>query len=178
MASHNEEIVAWLRGIASVLGAITDGFEARYGYPPDENVITKAVDNEAVSMLSALSVVPVELVEFYGHVAEISAPDVGVGHFIHPAEQILGACHELSRVTGRLSDTVVVFGSDGGGNHIASSRTCGRIYFLPHEATVVDGVYQSSDPEFRVVASDLDEFRKKLLAGFTSFLSSGTARMF
>ncbi|MFF1710301.1 hypothetical protein [Streptomyces sp. NPDC058268] len=66
--------------------------------------------------------------------SHLSLPDVGVGLFVHPARQTVAGLHgDLpTRLVGAVEDSVVVFGSDGGGALFALSRTDGAtVYRLP-----------------------------------------------
>ncbi|UOZ11024.1 hypothetical protein [Amycolatopsis sp. WQ 127309] len=52
---------------------------------------------------------------------EVSLPDVGDGYFVHAAESVLveHGDERPTRVTGSVTDEIVVFASDGG---VPSSR--------------------------------------------------------
>ncbi len=64
---------------------------------------------------------PRELLDLYGVIDEVSLPDVGDGYFVHAAESVLveHGDEQPTRVTGSVTDEIVVFASDGG---VPSSR--------------------------------------------------------
>ncbi|TPQ22051.1 hypothetical protein [Streptomyces sporangiiformans] len=80
--------------------------------------------------------------------------------FVHPADQTAaGLRGELpTRIVGTREDSVVVFGSDGGGALFALSATDGTtVYRLP-PSLAAGGVYTEGPIPCEVVASDLARF--------------------
>ncbi|MFH9003629.1 hypothetical protein ACH4E5_10355 [Streptomyces afghaniensis] len=136
-------------------------FQSKFGYPPDDNQVEPASTPDVAANSADL---PQDLATFYRHVDRVSLPDVGSGLFVHPAEQtVAGMRGDLpGRIVGSHEDSVVVFGSDGGGALFALSSTDGStVYRLP-PARVEDGVYTEGPIPCEVVASGL--------AAYLSFL--------
>jgi hypothetical protein len=81
--------------------------------------------------------------------------------------------HELRHVTGRHQADVVVFASDGGGTLFAlASPTGSPVYRLP-PGKVIAGIYETNDPDFNVVATDLGSFLARLGHAVQSFAETG-----
>src|SRR5690242_1625364 len=85
----------------------------------EENALLEVSPDDDPSFLRSLANrgAPAEMVEFYGRVHEVSLPDVGNGFFLESAEDVVngaGDWHPTS-VTGSLNDSIIVFGTDGGG---------------------------------------------------------------
>ncbi len=100
---------------------------------------------------------PQDLITFYRYVDRVSLPDVGSGLFVHPADQtVAGVRGDFpTRIVGSREDSVVVFGSDGGGALFALSATDGTtVYRLP-PARVEGSVYTEGAIPCEVVASGL-----------------------
>lgn len=114
---------AWRAAEINALAAeFTVGFEERFGYPPDVNrAVLAAAPAEGFSG---------ELAVLYDVVHEVSLPDVGNGYFVHTPEMVLlGIGGESpTRLTGTVEDSIVVFGSDGGGGLFALSATGRGVY--------------------------------------------------
>ncbi|MCF0081662.1 SMI1/KNR4 family protein [Streptomyces lomondensis] len=131
-------------------------FQSTFGYPPDDNCVVPASTSESGES-SSLDDLPQELITFYRHVDRVSLPDVGSGFFVHPVDQTLGGMRgDLpTRIVGSREDSVVVFGSDGGGALFALSTSDeSTVYRLP-PARVEDGVYTEGSIPCEVVAPGL-----------------------
>ncbi len=102
---------------------------------------------------------PVDLVAFYRRCRSVQLPDVGNGIFVHPLEDVVdGNRGQPHRVTGRISDDVVAFGSDGGGARFAQRlQAPNEILYLP-PGVIENGVYLSDDSLFRPLAEGIVGF--------------------
>ncbi|MFC9686248.1 hypothetical protein [Streptomyces sp. NPDC056948] len=131
-------------------------FQSKFGYPPDDNGVESA-SGSASGETAGLSDLPQDLITFYRHVDRVSLPDVGSGLFVHPADRtVAGVRGDLpTRIVGSREDSVVVFGSDGGGALFALSATDETtVYRLP-PARVEGSVYTEGAIPCEVVASGL-----------------------
>lgn len=156
-----EWIEGWINRMERHTAVFTEQFEGKFGYPPDENFVAPATDSApATAMLDELSAfdgVPEDLITFYRKVDEVSLPDLESGFFVHPASQTLsGVRGDLpTRITGSIDDSVVVFGSDGGGALYALSSTDGStVYRLP-TSRVEGSVYTEGPLPSEVAAPTL-----------------------
>ncbi|MFD6285101.1 hypothetical protein [Streptomyces sp. NPDC060205] len=158
MTVTGEWICGWAARMDALCSTHMGRFASAFGYPPDENCVTRAASSAAVEGL------PDDLVTFYRRVEQVSLPDVGSGFFVHPEGQtVAGLCGDLpTRIVGPREDSVVVFGSDGGGALFALSAIDGStVYRLP-PSRVEARLYTAGAVPPEVVASDR--------AGFLSLL--------
>ncbi|WP_338596897.1 hypothetical protein [Saccharopolyspora sp. SCSIO 74807] len=147
------------------LDELMRGFEGIFGYPPDDNVVTRAEaggESEAIAELSSMGASS-DLLEFYSEVHEVSLPDVQNGLFIESATAVVDGAKDgqPTRVTGAVEDSVIVIGSDGGGGLFALSRSDGKIYLLQGGA-LVGSTYEVESGGVEVIANELPS----LLEGF------------
>ncbi|MEV0254388.1 hypothetical protein AB0H82_08965 [Streptomyces sp. NPDC050732] len=153
-----EWIEGWVSRMEGYATSFTEQFERKFGYPPDENFVARAAEpSPALDELSAAEGVPQDLVAFYQKVAEVSLPDLESGFFIHPVGHTLsGMRGDLpTRIMGSREDSVIVFGSDGGGSLYALSGTDGStVYRLP-PSRVEGGVYSEGTAPCEIMASTL-----------------------
>lgn len=133
-ALTEEWIDAWISRLREHLALHLAEFESRFGYPPDLN----SVESEGEfghSDFDVIAAVSLDLALLYRRIRYLSLPDVGIGLFVHSAQQTVAGLRGAlpTRVVGAaLDDSVVVFGSDGGGVLFALSRADGRtVYRLP-----------------------------------------------
>ncbi|MET7356830.1 hypothetical protein ABZS76_00135 [Streptomyces sp. NPDC005562] len=159
MTITGEWVAHWLGRMEGYANAFTEQFEAKFGYPPDENFVSRAAEPlpPALDELSGVEGVPQDLVNFYRQVGEVSLPDLESGFFIQPVDRTLsGIRGDLpTRITGGRDDSVVVFGSDGGGALYALSSADGStVYRLP-PARVEGSVYTEGPLPCEVVATTL-----------------------
>ncbi len=166
MTITGEWIGEWAGRMDALGSTFMEQFTSKFGYPPDENYVarTESSGSAEVSGVAGVEGVPDDLVTFYRHVEQVSLPDVDSGFFVHPeGRTVAGLRGGLpTRIAGSREDSVVVFGSDGGGSLFALSATDGStVYRLP-PSRVEGDVYTSGPIPPEVVASDL--------AGFLSLL--------
>lgn len=141
-------------------------FEGSFGYPPGENVLLEASPERGAEAVQALSSIgaPRDLLDFYARVEEVSMPDVGNGLFVHSAQAVVGGAvngGQPTEVVGAVDDTIVVFGSDGGGGLFALSRGGDKVYHLSG-GSLVGSIYEANDAGGRVVANEFWGFLKYL----------------
>ncbi|GGL00962.1 hypothetical protein GCM10010094_72080 [Streptomyces flaveus] len=166
MAITSEWLDEWLKRMEALTSAFIEGFQLAFGYPPGENYVVSVSGASGAGVKEFVGVggVPEDLVAFYRRVGKVSLPDVGSGFFVHSVGQtVAGVCGDLpTRIVGAREDSVVVFGSDGGGAFFALSATDGAtVYRLPPSG-VEGGVYTEGALPCEVVASDLAGFLRLL----------------
>jgi hypothetical protein len=159
----------WIASMNELAAELTAGFQARFGYPPDENKVTPATGPlpEGVEQLLA------PLAEFYRHVEQVSLPDLQNAYFVSMAQATVnGRDGRLPvRIEGPITADVVSFGSDGGGTLFALGLPDGApVYMLPPSGFDDAGVYDDHDSRVRVVAANLPEFLEKLQVMLDDFL--------
>ncbi|MFD0592644.1 SMI1/KNR4 family protein [Catellatospora coxensis] len=75
----------WAADIAALAAELQLGFEARFGYPPDEHRVAPPAAPEDLARLADLLYglrLPGDLLEFYRATGGVSLPDVGNAYFI------------------------------------------------------------------------------------------------
>ncbi|MER7739061.1 SMI1/KNR4 family protein [Streptomyces sp. NPDC096538] len=147
---------------------MTDEFEHRHGYPAGTNEVRPAgqADQVAARTLTQVHVVPADLVTFYDSVGDLTWEDVGNGHFVDSAADVLLRFREDGTVDVTTDQTVtgLVFGSNGGG----------RSYVANHDGVIYRTRTASLDePELDRVADDLGQFLELLERSLTRFAGSG-----
>ena len=140
------------------LDELMRGFEDTFGYPPDDNVVTRAeegAERESIAELSSMGASS-DLLEFYSEVQEVSLPDVQNGLFIESATTVVDGAEDgqPTRITGAIEDSVIVIGSDGGGGLFALSGSDGKIYLLQGGA-LIGSTYEVDSGGVEVVANEL-----------------------
>jgi hypothetical protein len=156
---RGEWLDAWVRRTGVLALTFTEQFESGFGYPPGDHLVepASAAGREVSANTAGL---PEDLLIFYRHVAEVSLPDLGSGYFLHPVDlTAAGMSGDLpTRITGSRADSVVVFGSDGGGALFALSTTDGStVYRLPPSGVEGD-VYTEGAIPCEVVGVGLASF--------------------
>ncbi|WP_143060619.1 DUF6881 domain-containing protein [Amycolatopsis tolypomycina] len=143
---------AWrAAGMNALATQFTASFEERCGYRPDVNRVVLAT--APAKGFSG------ELAVLYDVVREVSLPDVGNGYFIHAPEMVLLGIQGDSptRLIGTVEDSIVVFGSDGGGGLFALSMSGRGVYRLADGSFFARGApYDGGD--VTVVAPDIGRF--------------------
>lgn len=156
-------------GLEVLLARFTEGFQARFGYPPGTNAVVRPDPAEAAADTRDLAAagVPAALVNLYREVAEIRAPDVGHGYFVHTAPDVLAglAGAQPTRLAGAPAEGIVVFGSDGGGGLFALGTSGGAVHHLTGGSWLGDAYDAGSAAT--VIAPDVP--------GFLSWLSAALA---
>lgn len=144
--------------MSEIASKIMEGFEATHGYPPGDNVVVGADAHAAHEGLSAVGVTG-DLLQLYSVVGAVSLPDVGNGFFVHSADDVVDGIRDgqPTTVTGVISDSITVFGSDGGGGLFAHSGSTGVVYRLDGGA-LVGSKYEAGEGDVHIVAASLDAF--------------------
>lgn len=162
---HGPDLRFWTQRMSFLSAEFERGFEARCGYPPGGNQVVLAYEAPGGSRLLADLGRATELVDFYAVVREVSLPDLGNGIFVHSAREVLaglrGAMPTL--LGGATEDSIIVFGSDGGGALFALS-TSGRGVYRLRGGAVLAGTYDADQAEVATVAPDLRRFLDTVLA--------------
>lgn len=116
--------------------------------------------------------VPVFLHSLYEVCDGISLPDVQVGYFLEPASRVAAASKrgEPTRIEGKSTTPIHVFGSDGGGGRFAVGSE-GAVYYLPSSGAVVDGAFlEDATVQARRVAPTVIAFLTALLSDIETFV--------
>ncbi|MEU5957292.1 hypothetical protein [Streptomyces sp. NPDC047525] len=174
-------IDGWISRVRESLAVYLTDFETRFGYPADVNSVDiggefggteggaeGGVEGGAEGGAEGFDVsaaLPGDLLLLYRHVRRLGLPDVGVGLFVHSLPQtVAGLRGDLpTRIVGAVEgsaveDSVVVFGSDGGGALFALSRTDeATVYRLP-PGRVEGSVYHCGAAGAEVLAASLQGF--------------------
>jgi len=170
-----DELKAWRTATEHAAAAVVAEFEDTYGFPPGDNVVEDPDKGGAARLAAIGAEIPVDLVQLYTVIGGVSLPDVGNGIFVHDPGLVADAytAQQLRHVTGRHQADVVVFASDGGGTLFAlASPTGSPVYRLP-AGKVIAGTYETNDPDFDIVATDLAGFLARLRHAAQSFAETG-----
>ncbi|MET8045434.1 hypothetical protein ABZU25_31775 [Micromonospora sp. NPDC005215] len=148
--------------MCELIPRFTQGFESRFGYPPGENVLVRvASEAESEGNLPPVAVgVSEDLLCFYGQVERLSLPDLDSGFFIHQFAEVVNG-EQPKILAGDVSDSIVVFGSDGGGGLFALSVTQGNVYSLSGGALIGD-IYETEGHGVTIISRDLWGFLEGL----------------
>ncbi|MFJ4850793.1 MULTISPECIES: hypothetical protein [unclassified Streptomyces] len=174
MPTTGEKISSWVEEMAGLSSKFSRGFEVWYGYEPDANelMLTSLAESDARRALSAMGA-PGDLLKFYERVLRISWPDVGNGFFVNSAEEVVAGRGDWqpAEVIGAVTDSVIVFASDGGGGLYALTSTDGKVYRL-FGGSLVGATYDVDESGVGLIAVDFWEFleylRKQLLLAMTA----------
>ncbi|MFF5491961.1 hypothetical protein [Streptomyces aquilus] len=175
MTITGEKLTDWIESVSSLADRFMQSFEALHGYEPDENGLVEADlrlggDHQALGGVG----VPSDLVMFYSRVEEVSLPDLENGIFIHPAQAVVDGLsgEQPTRLVGSVEDSIVVFGSDGGGGLFAMGSDGLTIYYLSG-GSFVGAVYEADSGEVRISASSLWEFLEYVRDELQSAVAGG-----
>jgi len=146
----------------------TQGFESQFGYPPGENVLVRATpgaeNGEKASLVAAG--VSGDLLNFYEQVERLSLPDLDSGFFIHPVAEVVNG-EQPTILAGDVSDSIVVFGSDGGGSLFALGASQGNVYNLSGGSLIGD-TYETEGHGVKIISRDLWGFLEDLRGELTN----------
>lgn len=170
-----DELTAWRAAIERTVSSVVSRFEDQYGYPPGDNDVGDPDELNAARLAAIGPAIPRDLLDLYAAIGAVDLPDMGNGLFVHGPGLVGDAyhAHELRRVTGRYHADVIVFASDGGGTLYGLVSPRGSpVYRLP-AGRVVNGVYESNDLSFDVVAPTLAGFLDRFLDAVERFAATG-----
>lgn len=168
-------LAEWRRTVQGCVESVAAGFEDRHGYQPGVNAIENPDEQAYVRLATDCSDVPPDLVTMFRAFGAVNLPDIGNGIFVHDAGTVAdhNQAGELRRVTRRHTADVLVFASDGGGTMYALGLPDGSpVYRLPADL-VVQGLYESDQAGFDVVAADLAGFLDQVREAVERFASTG-----
>ena len=99
----------WRDEMTQAIASVMSGFEARMGYPPDDNRIGGQLNEQLRTEVDKFGTLfPPDLATFSRVVGEVSLPDIGNGWFVlNPLKS--------ARIGYPYNVDVVLFASDGGG---------------------------------------------------------------
>ncbi|MFC1410833.1 hypothetical protein ACEZCY_16055 [Streptacidiphilus sp. N1-12] len=123
----------WVRGWCdqadAALAELVQSFQARHGFPPGENVVSRATEesHEATDALVELTPIPSDLTTMYWVIDEVSLPDIGSGYFVHPAATVASHFREYGAIQIEGEEPALVFASDGGG-HLLALAGSGQVW--------------------------------------------------
>ncbi|RFS82098.1 hypothetical protein D0T12_28020 [Actinomadura spongiicola] len=155
------ELTSWRAEIERMLGPFLTGFEDSLGYPPGDNHIREP-DLHVVGS-PRLRELPPALAAFYQVIGEVVLPDIGNGHFVHAAEDVLDQLREEGAVDVCDGVGAVVFASNGGG----------VLYAIDSTGAILRSHAASRDSAFEPVATDLADYLHQLLGVVAEFVRTG-----
>ena len=119
-------------------------------------MVLPSADTRSLVLAARGAGLPNELLELYSHLHEVVFPDLGNGIFVHALQSILDELREYpgTRLSGAGDDSVVVFGSDGGGSLFALS-TSGRDVYRVSGAALIGAVYDVDKGGLSTASTDL-----------------------
>ncbi|NUV66619.1 hypothetical protein G6W57_05770 [Streptomyces sp. CAI-121] len=139
-------------------------FEERNGYEPGENCVVEAASSGSGVLQRYPDVGEYgDLLDFYERIEKVTLPDVGNGLFVDSVDDVVEGRGEWqpSELRGAVADSIVVFGSDGGGGLFAVSLTSGKVYSL-EGGSMAGVVYEVGESGVQVIADDLWGFMQYL----------------
>ncbi|MEU0031286.1 SMI1/KNR4 family protein [Streptomyces sp. NPDC006335] len=161
-------LVSWTDRVSGALAAMTGEFERRQGFPPGTNEVRPASsdDQGAVRALAQASLMPADLVTFYGSIGGVTWADVGNGYFLDPASDVLLRLQEAGAVDLGVEHRLqgLVIGSNGGGlTYVAA----------PDGSVRRTRTASLDEPKLDKVADDLRQFLELLERCLTRFVADG-----
>ncbi|MEU6436079.1 hypothetical protein ABZ874_17335 [Streptomyces albidoflavus] len=158
-----EWLSRWRDDLTSALTSLLPAFARTYGYEPGTNEV-RAASEEDLRALRGHADSPAlgeALLTFYESISEVTLPDVGNGHFIHPTHDVLHDLAESGAVS--LPEARIphgtVFASDGGG----------LLYAIDSHGAVHRSYSASWHGDFGKIADDMPHFLEQLRSHVASF---------
>jgi len=158
------DLTPWTRRLTTSVESLLDGFEGRFGYPPDANVVVAAPRPSGTLMHTSLEgrvQVPSVIVDFFDAIEEVSLPDVWNGYFLGPADRVVAAHIEESPrwiTIGSELQEVLLVGSDGGGALYCASIAEPAPVFRVEEPFIRDGVATGLSGQVQLLGSSFTAF--------------------
>lgn len=153
-------LISWRSEIERTVKPLLADFEAIYGYPPDDNLVSTATSEARIRDGDF----PRPLAVFYQVIDEVVLPDIGNGYFVHPVDHVCHSLDEEGRVLLSTGALATVFGSDGGG----------ILFAMADDGKIHRSEAASRDSDFELVAEDLTDFLVQLRDAVIGFIESGT----
>ncbi|MFJ6704961.1 MULTISPECIES: hypothetical protein [unclassified Streptomyces] len=157
--------------MCELIPRFTQGFESQFGYPPGENVLVRSTSETASEEKASLVSAGIsgDLLSFYGQVERLSLPDLDSGFFIHSIVDVVNG-EQPTILAGDVNDSIVVFGSDGGGGLLALGAAQGNVYMLSGGSLVGD-TYETGRHGVKIVSCDLWDFLESLREELTNAIT-------
>jgi hypothetical protein len=158
------DLTSWILRLRASVESLMDGFEERFGYPPDANIVVAARHPGGTAMRTSLDgrvQAPSAVIDFFDAIEEVSLPDVWNGYFLGPADRVVAAHIEESPrwiTVGSELQEVLLIGSDGGGALYCASVEEPAPVFRVDEASIRHGVATGALAHVRPLASDFPAF--------------------
>jgi hypothetical protein len=154
---------------------LMQGFEERFGYPADANVVLAAQHPGGTAIRSELDgrvQVPSPVVEFFDVVEEVSLPDIWNGYFLGPSDRVVTAHADesprwITAESGELQEVLLV-GSDGGGALYCASVDEPAPVFRVDQASIRRGVATAPPGHIQQLASNFPAFLEALALAIES----------
>ena len=176
------DLNSWIRRVRTSVESVMRGFEERFGYPPDDNLVVAASRPGGAVILRELGGrVPSGVVGFFDAVEEISLPDVWNGYFLGPVDRVVGAYADESprfiTVEGDVVE-VLTIGSDGGGALYCVCMEEPAPVFRLDQASIRGGVATAPPGFTRQIAPDFSGFLEALARVSSRASKVGSSRPF
>lgn len=162
------DLTPWTGRLRASVTGLMDGFEGRFGYLPDANLVVAARHPGGTIMRTRLEgrvQVPSAIVDFFDAIEEVSLPDVWNGYFLGPADRVVAAHAEESArwitIESELQE-VLLIGSDGGGALYCASVAEPAPVFRVEEPSIRHGVATGLSGDVRPLASSFPAFLEAL----------------
>jgi hypothetical protein len=165
---------------------VLEGFEDRFGYRPDTNVVVAAAGQAGsrlgVGLQPGAVAPPRSVVEFFDAVEEVSLPDVWNGYFLGPVSHLIARYAKRDprwlMLDGEQVE-VLVIGSDGGGALYVAGREAEGPVFRIEEGTIRGGVLSTvRDSQVQMLATSFPGFLDLFASGLESFAAGAAAPSF
>jgi hypothetical protein len=162
MMLTDDWLTGWAARLDDATGRALRDVVSTYPFEADEHRIGPPATAAELDELPVW--LPPDLVALLRAVGPVSLPDIGNGWFLHPAAA------QPDRIADPFEATIVVFGSNGGGDLYAVTIEDGRVLRL-REVSYLGGVH--AGPGITVVADELRHFLDQLLHAVDTFSDGG-----
>lgn len=125
--------------------------------------------------------IPAPMRSMYHVFNGLDIPDVYNGYFIDSAERVATAVERgmPTRIVGKPSRPIRVFGSDGGGGLFALDEDDGSVHYLQSDGVIEGGVFEESENvRARLVARHVADLLKLLLDDVGAFATGKEAHRY
>ena len=179
------DLEAWVNRVRHSTDRLLEGFEDRFGYPPDRNVVVLALGRGGSRLSEDLkpdAVAPPAVVEFFDAVGEVRLPDVWNGYFIGPVSRVIATYADRAprwlKLHGRQVE-ILVIGSDGGGAlYVVGTGEDGGVLRV-EEGAITDGVLgAATDDQLRELSTTFAGFLELWACELESFAAGSATPSF